>query len=68
MAILSQVIIVGMALAVGIGLATAFLQYLWNVTLPQISTIKVITFQQAFRLLLIGGLLTSGGFVHLLWH
>lgn len=43
MAILSQVIIVGMALAVGIGLATAFLQYLWNVTLPQISTFKVIT-------------------------
>ena len=68
MAIISQVIIVGMALVVSIGLATAFLQYLWNVTLPQISTFKVITFQQAFCLLLIGGLLTSGGFVHLLWH
>ena len=63
----SQVIIIGMVIFVGTGLLTALLQYLWNITLPQISTFKVITFRQAFRLLLIGSLLTSGGFVHLLW-
>lgn len=64
----SYVIIGGMALTVGIVLATALLQFLWNITLPQISTFKVITFRQAFRLLLIGALLTSGGVVHLLGH
>ena len=63
----SYVIIGGMALTVGIIFATALLQFLWNITLPQISSLKVITFRQAFRLLLIGSLLTSGGFVHLLW-
>ena len=63
----SYVIIGGMALTVGILFATALLQFLWNITLPQISSLKVITFRQAFRLLLIGSLLTSGGFVHLLW-
>jgi len=63
----SQVIIIGMVIFVGTGLLTALLQFLWNITLPQISSLKVITFRQAFRLLLIGSLLTSGGFVHLLW-
>ena len=63
----SYVIIGGMALTVGIIFATALLQFLWNITVPQISSLKVITFRQAFRLLLIGSLLTSGGFVHLLW-
>jgi len=63
----SYVIMGGMVLTVGIVLATAVLQFLWNITLPQISSLKVITFRQAFRLLLIGSLLTSGGFVHLLW-
>ena len=63
----SYVIIGGMALTVGVLFATALLQFLWNITLPQISSLKVITFRQAFRLLLIGSLLTSGGFVHLLW-
>ena len=62
----SYVIMGGMVLTVGIVLATAVLQFLWNITLPQISSLKVITFRQAFRLLLIGSLLTSGGFVHLL--
>ena len=63
----SYVIMGGMVLTVGIVLATAVLQFLWNIPLPQISSLKVITFRQAFRLLLIGSLLTSGGFVHLLW-
>ena len=63
----SQVIIIGMVIFVGTGLLTALLQFLWNITVPQISSLKVITFRQVFRLLLIGSLLTSGGFVHLLW-
>jgi len=64
---LSQAVLIGMALVAGISFFTALLQFLWNITLPQISSLKVITFRQAFRLLLIGSLLTSGGFVHLLW-
>lgn len=57
-----------MALVVVVFFATALLQYLWNITLPQVSTLKVITFRQAFRILLIGALLSSAGFIHLGWH
>jgi hypothetical protein len=64
----SQAILIGMLLVVGMSFLTALLQFLWNITVPQISSFKVITFRQAFRLLLIGSLLTSGGFVHFIWH
>ncbi len=57
-----------MGLVVVVFFATALLQYLWNITLPQVSNLKVITFRQAFRILLIGILLSSGGFIHLGWH
>ncbi len=57
-----------MGLVIVVFFATALLQYLWNITLPQVSTLKVITFRQAFRILLFGVLLSSGGFIHLGWH
>lgn len=42
------------------------LHYLWNSTMPQIFNLKVITYWQAFRLLIIAAVLTSGGFIHLI--
>ncbi len=58
----------GMGLVVGVVLVTALLQYLWNTTMPQVFNLKIITFRQAFRLLLLAALLTSGGFVHFVWN
>jgi len=45
--------------------AAELLHYLWNLTMPQIFSLKVITYWQAFRLLIIAALLTSGGLIHL---
>lgn len=47
----------------GIGLfflATWLLHWLWNITMPQVFNLKEITFWQAFRLLLIAGILFGG--------
>ena len=47
---------------------TMLLQYLWNATMTQVFNLKVITFRQSFRLLLLAALLTSaGGLMHLVW-
>ncbi len=43
---------------------TQLLEYLWNTTMPQVFNLKLITFWQAFRLLLIASLLMSGGIIH----
>lgn len=58
----------GMALVVVVVLVTALLQYLWNTTMPEVFNLKVITFRQAFRLLLLAALLTSGGLLHFAWN
>lgn len=39
---------------------TKLLQWLWNITMPQVFGLKEITFWQAFRLLLIAGILFGG--------
>jgi hypothetical protein len=44
-------------------LGTAIFQWLWNMTMPEVFGLNPITFWQAFRLLVIAGFLTSGGFV-----
>ncbi len=47
----------------GIGLlflGTWLLQWLWNITMPQVFNLKTVTFWQAFRLLLIAGILFGG--------
>lgn len=44
-------------------LATAVFQWLWNITMPEAFGLRRIGFWVAFRLLLIAGFLSSGGFV-----
>jgi hypothetical protein len=44
-------------------LGTAIFQWLWNITMSQVFGLKRIGFWVAFRLLLIAGFLTSGGFI-----
>jgi len=45
-------------LAVGlIFLLTWLFEWLWNITIPQVFNLKTITYWQAFRLLLIAGIL-----------
>lgn len=39
---------------------TALLQWLWNITMPDVFGLKQITFWQAFRLLIIAGILFGG--------
>ncbi|MGE5449785.1 MAG: hypothetical protein ACM3PA_00205 [Methanomassiliicoccales archaeon] len=48
-------------LAIGLFfLLTALLQWLWNLTMPQVFNLKAIEFWQAFRLLLIAAILFGG--------
>ncbi len=35
-------------------------QWLWNITMPDVFNLKAITFWQAFRLLIIAGMLFGG--------
>jgi len=39
----------------------ALLQWLWNITLPEVFNLKTITYWQAFRLLIIAGILFGAG-------
>ncbi len=39
---------------------TRLLQYLWNITMPEVFTLKPVTFWQAFRLLVIASILFGG--------
>jgi len=41
-------------------LVTWLLQYLWNITMPQVFNLKEITYWQAFRILLIAAILFGG--------
>lgn len=48
--------------AVALVLAISWLlQWLWNITMPQVFNLKEITYWQSFRLLLIAGILFGGG-------
>ena len=50
-----------LAVLVLIPLLTALFQWLWNITMPQVFNLKIITFWQAFRLLLIAAFLFGAG-------
>ncbi len=50
-----------LAALVLIPLAIALFQWLWNITMPQVFNLKIITFWQAFRLLLIAAFLFGAG-------
>jgi hypothetical protein len=41
-------------------LITALLQWLWNITIPEVFNLRPITFWQALRLILIAGILFGG--------
>ncbi len=41
-------------------LVAALLQWLWNITMPDVFNLKKITYWQAFRLLIIAGILFGG--------
>lgn len=46
--------------------ATSIFQGLWNTTMPEVFGIKQVTFWQAFRILLMAGILFgAGGIVHI---
>jgi len=50
---------------IAVGLVLLFLlawllQYLWNITMPQVFNLKEVTYWQAFRLLLIAAILFGG--------
>ena len=55
-------------LASAFTLITAILRWLWNITIPDIFQVRRITFWEAFRLLLIGALLSSGAFIRFNFH
>lgn len=44
-------------------IGTAVFQLLWNLTMPQVFGLRQIGFWVAFRLLLMAGILSSGGLV-----
>jgi hypothetical protein len=44
-------------------IGTAVFQLLWNLTMPQVFGLRQIGFWVAFRLLLMAGILTSGGLI-----
>jgi len=46
-------------------IATAFFQWLWNITMPEAFGLRPIRFWVAFRLLLIAGFLAGGQFISL---
>ena len=50
-----------LAALVLIPLVIALFQWLWNITMPEVFNLKIITFWQAFRLLLIAAFLFGAG-------
>jgi hypothetical protein len=56
---------IAMISLIAVGLVLLFLlawllQYLWNITMPQVFNLKEVTYWQAFRLLLIAAILFGG--------
>lgn len=58
---MSQNIFVFIPMVIGFFfLVVALFQWLWNITMPDVFDLKKITYWQAFRLMLIVGLLFGG--------
>ncbi len=51
--------------SIAVFIVTTLFQWLWNTTIPEISTLKPITFWQSFRLLLISTILLGGARLNL---
>ena len=58
-----ELILIGLMAALLVGIGTALFQWLWNITMPDVFDLPAISFWVAFRILLIAGFLTSGGFI-----
>jgi hypothetical protein len=59
---MSEFWLLGMLLIAASGFVVAgLLQWLWNITMPDVFGLKRIAYWQAFRLLLIGALLSGSG-------
>ena len=58
---LSLIIIIPV-IVIGFALLILLFQWLWNTTMPDVFGLKEVTYWQAFRLLLIAGLLFGGVF------
>ncbi|HED23997.1 MAG TPA: hypothetical protein ENN91_02630 [Firmicutes bacterium] len=54
---LANLVLLPILVAVLLFLVSALLQWLWNITMPQVFSLKEINYWQAFRLLLIAGIL-----------
>ena len=52
---------IGAFLVVLLFISTALLRWLWNITMPDVFNLNVITFWQCFRLLLIAKIVLAGG-------
>ncbi len=57
---MAGVVIVGMVLF-WFFLLPAILEWLWNMTIPEVFGLKEITYWQSFRLIIISGILMGGG-------
>jgi hypothetical protein len=63
-----SIAIVAISLVLLVLLGIGIFQWLWNITMPQVFGLKPIGYWVAFRLLLIAGFLTSGGFLRFSSH
>jgi len=57
------ILLILMIAPVAIAIITAIFQCLWNMTIPEIFGLNKIRFWQAFRLLLLAGILFGGRWV-----
>jgi hypothetical protein len=56
-------LVIAAVVVVAFAVASSILEWLWNITMPQAFRLPPITFWIAFRLILIGSLISGGGFV-----
>jgi hypothetical protein len=56
------IILIIILVPVVIAIVTAIFQCLWNMTMPEVFGLKEIRFWQAFRLLILAGLLFGGSY------
>ena len=59
-----NVIFIMFVVVLALVVASALLEWLWNITMPQAFRLPPINIWIAFRLILIGSLM-SGGFIHI---
>jgi hypothetical protein len=55
------IVLIVLAIPSLIAILTSVFQWVWNFTMPEIFGLKLITFWQAFRLLILAGFLFGSG-------